>query len=105
MSVIYRPHRGGLEESMKEAREFNSFEELQKYIVKNMEQFIKLNECEIVPGGHPVNDKRVGWQDSDYICIDGYSNVRDKESYELYFGDRYEYPQCIGMFATKYLNG
>ena len=32
MKVIYRPHRGGLDEAMKEKRVFASFEELQKYV-------------------------------------------------------------------------
>lgn len=103
MGVIYRPHRGSLSKSMNEAMEFESFQDLQKYIVKDMKQVIKLNECEIIPGGHPVNDERVGWRDSDYLCINGHDKVIDKEGYELCFGGRYEYPQCIGMFATDYV--
>jgi hypothetical protein len=47
MSVIYRPHRGSLSNSMKEAMEFDTFQDLQKYIVKDMKQAIKLNECEV----------------------------------------------------------
>lgn len=104
MSVIYRPHKGSLSEAMKAVMEFDTFKDLQKYIVKDMERFLKLNECEIVPGGRPVSDDRIGWKDSDYLCIDGYNEIKDKEGYELYFGDRYEYPQCIGMFATDYKN-
>lgn len=103
MSIIYRPHRGSLSEAMKDAMEFDTFQDLQKYIVKDMKRFIKLNECEIVSGGRPVNDDRIGWRDSDYLCIDEYGKVRDKEGYELLFGGRYEYPQCIGMFATDYI--
>lgn len=103
MSVIYRPHRGSLSESMKEAVEFDTFQDLQKYIIKYMEQIIKLRECEIVSGGHPVSDDRIGWKDSDYLCIDGFDKVKDKEGYELCFGGRYEYHQCIGMFATDYM--
>lgn len=102
MSIIYRPHRGSLSEAMKDAVEFDTFKDLQKYIVKEMSSFIKLRECEIVPGEHPVNDNRIGWKDSDYLCVDGYDKVRDKEGYELCFGGKYEYPQCIGMFATDY---
>ncbi|GLB26533.1 hypothetical protein LXJ15735_27740 [Lacrimispora xylanolytica] len=102
MSVIYRPHRGSLSEAMKDVIEFDTFQDLQKYIIKEMESSIKLRECDIVPGGRPVNDDRIGWKDSDYLCIDGYDKVRDKEGYKLCFGDSYEYPQCIGMFATDY---
>lgn len=30
--VIYRPHRGGLKEAMAEAKEFNSIDEMKRYI-------------------------------------------------------------------------
>ena len=102
MSIIYRPHRGGLDEAMALAKEFDSFEDLQKYIVEDMKQFIRLNPQEIVSGGNPHEDNRIGWKDSDYLCIDSYSKVEDKEGYKKYFGGEYNHPLCIGMFATDY---
>lgn len=102
MSVIYRPHRGGLDEAMASAKEFDSFEDLQNYIVKDMEQFIKLNPCEVVAEGYPHEDDRIGWKDSDYLCIDSYMNVEDKDGYVKYFGEVYNHPLCIGMFAINY---
>jgi len=103
MSVIYRPHRGSLSEAMKDVVEFDTFQDLQKHIVKDMEQVIKLNECEIVPAMEPSNDTRIGWRDSDYLCIDSYDKVADKKGYKLYFGGEYDCPLCIGMFATDYI--
>lgn len=103
MGIIYRPHRGGLEEAMKEKMEFTTFEELQRYIVGEMEPWIKLSPEEIVQGGHISEDRRIGWKDSDYLCIDAYKNIKDKQGYKLYFGGEYNSPQCIGMFATQWI--
>lgn len=49
-----------------------------------------------------VNDERIGWENSDYLCIDAYENIRDKEGYKRYFGGKYNNPICIGMFVTKW---
>ena len=102
MKVIYRPHRGGLNEAMKEKKVFDSFEELQKYVSEQFPEWFKVRPCEIIPSGKPVNDERIGWEDSDYLCIDSYENVSDKQGYEKYFGGKYDCPLCIGMFATKW---
>ena len=102
MSVIYRPHRGGLDEAMKLKREVDSFNDLQKFIVKELEQWIKLKPEEVVASGEKHNDERIGWKDSDYLCIDSYDKINDKEGYERFFGWKYYHPQCIGMFATDY---
>lgn len=100
--VIYRPHRGGLDEAMKEKKVFDSFEEMQRYVSKQFPKWFKVRPCEIVAGRHPINDERIGWKDSDYICIDSYENINDKDGYKRYFGGGYNNPQCIGMFATKW---
>ena len=100
--VIYRPHRGGLDEAMKEKRIFASFEELQKYVSGQFPEWFRVRPCEIIPGGNPENDERIGWEDSDYLCIDSYENIMDKAGYEKYFCGRYDSPQCIGTFATKW---
>ena len=104
MKVIYRPHRGGLAESMEEKKIFDSFEDLQKYVSEQrFPDWFKVRPCEIVPGGKPVNDDRIGWLDSDYLCIDAYENIQDKKGYEKYFGGKHYPSQCIGMFATKWI--
>lgn len=103
--IIFRHHRGLLSDSMKTAREFESFKDLQNYIVQYMKPCMNLIPEDVVPCGEPINDERIGWEDSDYLCIRGYNEVTDREGFEKYFGGRYENPLCIGMFAAKYKNG
>lgn len=102
--VIFRHHRGSLGDSMETKREFDSFVELQNYIVEYMKPYIDLIPEDIVPSGEPVNDERIEWEDSDYLCIRGYKDVSDKKGFEMYFGGKYDSLLCIGMFATKYRN-
>ena len=102
--VIFRHHRGLLLDSMETKREFESFVDLQNYIVEYMKPYMNLIPEDVVPGRTPVNDERIGWEDSDYLCIRGYNEVSDKEGFEIYFGGKYESSLCIGTFATKYKN-
>ena len=104
MRVIYRPHRAWLDQAMKEKRVFDSFEELQIYAAGKFPEWFKVRPCEIIPGGTPVNDERIGWEDSDYLCIDSYEKIEDKAGYEKYFDGKYDTPLCIGMFATRWTN-
>lgn len=92
--IIYRPHRGGLAESMAEAREFITKEAMFDYIVEMH------NEQERGPAFMPkdlvivkqsaVDDSRTGWHDTMYVCT------------KRYFGEVYHHPQCVGMCATDY---
>ena len=100
--IIFRHHRGGLAESMATKKEFETFEDLQKYIVDYLKPHLNLIPKDIVASGEIHCDKRIGWEDVDYLCIAGYDEVSDKKSVEKYFGGKYYTPQCIGMFATKY---
>ena len=100
--IIFRHHRGGLVESMATKKEFSSFKELQEYIVDYMKPYMDLQLSDVVARGEVHRDKRIGWEDVDYICIVGYNEVSDKKGFEAYFGGKYEHPLCIGMFATKY---
>lgn len=104
MSVIFRHHRGLLADSMETKREFDSFSDLQNYIVEYLKSYMDLIPEDIVAGGDAVKDERIGWEDSDYLCIRGYKDVSDKKGFEMYFGGKYDSPLCIGMFATKYKN-
>lgn len=100
--IIFRNHKGSLCESMKTCIEFNTFEELQEYIIQYMKPYIRLEKNDIVASNEKTNDTRIGWEDSDYLCIAGYNKVSDKEGFEKYFGGKYDDDLCIGMFATKY---
>lgn len=100
--IIFRHHRGLLEDSMKTVREFQSFEELQDYIIEYMKPYGNLVREDIVARGVPCIDERTGWQDTDMVCIREYENVSDKKWYKFYFSGEYDCPQCIGYFATRY---
>ena len=102
--IIFRHHRELLADAMKTKREFDSFRDLQNYIVEYMKPYMDLIPEDIVADGSPISDERIGWEDSDYLCIRGYDKVSDKQGFENYFSGKYEHPLCIGMFATKYKN-
>lgn len=100
--IIFRHRREFLSESMKTCKEFNTFEELQQYIVDYMKPYMNLIPSEIVAANMKREDKRIGWDDADYLCIVGYSKISDKEGFERYYGGKYESDYCVGIFATKY---
>lgn len=103
--VIYRPHSGnGLLDAMNKSMYFNTFEDLQFWIAAEYKNnhYIKLKPEEVVASGQPIYDDRIGWIDSNYLCIDSYEKIEDKEGYEKFFGGKYDHPLCIGYFATKW---
>lgn len=95
--VIYRPHKGYLDESMKEAREFDTFEEMINFIVEDWNKIwgVKWFTAEdVVIDEHIINDERIGWEDTRYVCV---KRMGDEDYMKLYGG-----PQSIGMCATIY---
>lgn len=104
MGVIYRPQCGDLSDAMEKVKVFDSFEDLREYIARKFSDnhYIKLNPEEVVASGKPLYDNRIGWIDSDYLCIDSYEKVEDKEGFEYFFGGKSNVPQCIGYFATRW---
>lgn len=92
MSIIYRPHRGGLAESMKEAKEFNDEKEMKEHIVQQWNGYFTVDD--IVIEDKVSKDERVGWEDTRYVCT---KRFRDTDNIK-----KYGTPQCIGMCATIY---
>lgn len=92
--VIYRPHRDGLEESMKEAREFSTAEEMLGWIVAahtDPEWGPAFSLDDLVVGNESRNDYRIGWRDTRYICT------------RRYHGKVYDPPAPIGFCAEEYV--
>ena len=92
--VIYK---GSLDESMKEAREFDTFEEMINFIVKDWNKIwgVKWFTAEdVVIDEHIINDERIGWEDTRYVCV---KRMGDEDYMKLYSD-----PQSIGMCATIY---
>ena len=93
MKIIYRPHRGSLDQSMREAHIFNDEEEMKAWIVKEWTKsfgYKLFNTEDIVINKEEINDNRTCWRDTRYICIKRCGN------------EFYSHPQCIGMCATKF---
>ena len=93
--IIYRPHRGGLAESLAEAQIFNTVEEMKQHIVEHWSRTFNVAPFSVddividfeQPG---VNDNRCGWKDARYVCT------------KKMFNEIYACPQCIGMCATEF---
>lgn len=95
--VIYRPHRGGLAESMSEKVEFETIVEMKEYIVKKDFEVCgrpMLSVDDIVIDEKVTSDDRIGWEDVRYVCTKRYGTEDLIKKYGC--------PQCIGYCATKY---
>ena len=89
--IIYRPHRGSLKDAMKEARVFQSVEEMKAYVAAEWERGngLRLFEPEdVVISGEAMSDPRNGWEDTRYVCV---KRMGSKV---------FDFPACIGMCAT-----
>lgn len=119
--VIFRPHRGGLKEAMEEAMEFDSIDEMLKYIcVKHNTAvpFFKIKTSDIYIQDMKDSDERVGWHNLYYLIFERWSKISNQEGYLKYFGieenstrpdeerERYIVEDrpvgVIGMFSTDY---
>ena len=96
--IIYRPHRGGLAESLSKAKEFETEEEMKQHIIEHYKNLlpglVPFEIDDIVIGGEDVDDDRCGWHDTRCVCI---KRLVDED-----YMDKYGCPQCIGMCATDY---
>ena len=107
MSIIYRPHRGTLEEAMKESKEFSSLGECLQVLIDDFNNsqtlfHVNINDIVIIPYGD--NDMRVGWKDYFMICCVPYNIVSDKKGYIAYYGYQWDHPlQLFGTFSTDYI--
>ena len=99
--IIFRPHRMGMDigEAMAKAKEFNTVDEMKEHIVKLWQgtsgspTLFTVDDI-VINEESAINDTRIGWEDSMYVCVKRMGN----EDYIKKYGT----PQCIGMCATKY---
>lgn len=89
--IIYRPHRELLEDAMREAKEFETIEDMKEYIAKKYSEVFCIgrvsSEDISIDDSPPVNDDRIGWKDTRYVLL---KHGKSKMSH------------CIGMCATDY---
>ena len=90
--IIFRPHRRTLDEAMEQAKEFETEEDMKKYISNDWEGLISVED--IVIDSKSVKDDRIGWEDSRYVCTKRFGSQDNMKLYGV--------PQCIGMCATIY---
>lgn len=89
---IFRPHRGGLYESMLGRFCTGSYESMLERIV---DQFTDsdgdaaFGVSDIVLGDDRISDERIGWKDCRAVCVRFYYNPL-------------EHPMCIGHCATVF---
>lgn len=96
--IIYRPHKGSLQESLEQAKEFETVEEMKMYIVEDWSEYYRsigfknqpFGIDDIVVDEETCDDDRCGWHDCRYVCVKRMGN------------EVYKTPQCIGMCATDY---
>lgn len=88
--IIFRPHKGSLDEAMKHAKEFETEELMKEHIVSLWNGWIDFDDISI--GSESVNDDRNGWKDTRYVLTKRFGN------------EQYFIPQCVGMCATDYSN-
>lgn len=99
--IIYRSHKGSLEESLSFTKEFKTISEMKAYICKTYSKMYKnmgypqpFSEDDIVIQSEEIHDDRCGWYDTRYVCL----KRLGKEDYIKMYGSA----QCIGMCATNY---
>ena len=90
--IIYRPHKGSLDKAMEEAKEFNNIQQMKEHIVKEWNDYFSVEN--IVIDNKSVNDDRIGWKDTKYVCTKKFGEQDNIVDYGC--------PQCIGMCATEY---
>jgi len=95
--IIYRPHRGSLEDAMNEKKEFNSIDDMKMFIEVNTNGLYSFKDIVLSKEKH--NDDRIGWYNASYVCVNGYI---DWDGAYIDFITKYGVPQCIGMCSEDY---
>ena len=90
--LIYRPHRGGLAESMDLARTFPDIDSLFRHIAEESSKsgYLSLSPSDLSVSPSASADSRTGWMDTRYVLT---SRLGD---------EHYLSPICIGMMATVF---
>ena len=95
MKVLYRPQRGGLDESMEELKEFDTVEDLLNWLCEDSDigWGKEMFAVEDINFSYYCYDERIDWQT--YIVT---INKWGKEDYL----EKYHRPQAIGFMTFKY---
>lgn len=93
--VKYRPHRGSLEDAMKEYREFSTVEEMFDFIVEDWNQYFMcpFTKEDLSIGEELGVDSRVGWSNTHHVLT---NRFLDRDYIKIYGT-----PQCIGWCSLE----
>jgi hypothetical protein len=92
--IIYRPHRGSLDEAMSEAKAFSNEQEMKEYIVKQWDNYFSVDDIVIVDNDIG-DDDRINWKNVKHICTKRFG---EQDNIKLY-----GCPQCIGWCSTEFM--
>lgn len=95
----YRPHRGSLDESMKEAKEFITMDQMFDYIVKTDPLHVLQKEDLYISKDH-CKDTRIDWSETRYVMAKRYG----KNDYPLPVGLCSMEDTCIPEYFAKAKN-
>ena len=90
--IIYRSHRGSLEEAMKTVVEFDNLEDLKLHVCDEHNSLWGreiLRPDDIIIGNDTINDTRIGWKETRHVLVKRMGNRI------------YEHPQCVGFCWIK----
>lgn len=73
--IIYRPHRGSLSDALSEVKEFSTWQELKEYVALtwNSMGFGQVTSSDVTIKDDPIEDKRIGWNDTRIVLLRGCS--------------------------------
>ena len=88
--IKYRPQKSTLEESLNQAREFDTLDEMYDYIVSEWnEQGELFSKEDLCVSDSSEKDCRTDWKETRYVCVKRMGN------------QVYATPQCIGICSIK----
>lgn len=87
--ILYRPHRGSLDEAMAEMKTFDNIDDMKKHIIKELDIIDSDVDCcgpeDILFKGLDMDDHRIGWKNVHYVLI------------RRFYHKKYKYPQVVGQ--------
>lgn len=76
MTILYRPHKGCLEDSMRGLVEVNDMAQLVRAMRRGLESWypkdeLPTEERTTIEEYYPHRDERIGWEKTYLVCVDG----------------------------------
>lgn len=72
--IIYRPHRGSLSDSLSEAKEFSTWQELKEHVASawNSIGFGQVTSSDVSIKTDSIMDERIRWEDTRMVLLRDY---------------------------------